>query len=55
MASYSAKTCKKSMYWHKHRHGGGWISAAWLPGERKRAKRTTAMYDSLSELFGRKI
>lgn len=55
MASYTQKTVRKSMYWHKHRHGGGHISPVLLHQDRKRPKSQTVWVGSMSELFGRKI
>lgn len=43
------------MYFAKHRHGGGKISPALLPPERKRPRSQTTWFGSLSDLFGRKI
>lgn len=55
MATYDQKIVRKSMYWHKHRHGGGYISPVLLHHERKRPPSQTVWFRSMSELFRRKI
>ena len=45
------KIVKKSSYWHKHRHGGGWIPPNLLHHDRTAAPSQTVWFGNVSDLF----
>lgn len=47
----SQKIVKKSTYWHKHKHGGGWIPPGLLHRDRKAVPSQTVWFGSVSEAF----